>query len=1223
MVILAGYDAGNEDVPAVYEDILKYAEKEVKKGAHVNPLFKGVDPSKFTLPIRGVPCVAYQMMNWLESDGIQHLTIAGADDVRKVYERFVKFYSAEIEARGKTHSFAEMGPSFTANLRKGVELVPDKGEQVVVGFGDTPLIDMERIAHHPHRHVVDWIAAVNSRGRMLHDGGKNYHFDGLHEGVYEPVKEANAYSYFPDVERIPWGLLQALYDSRKSMAEAGSRSKFGILMEMLFAPQRRLYTYIDSFQGLGRVAVGAVPYQIKRRFLKLQVPQLTLPLNHSEHVVDVRVNWTSSLFPNHSDPGGVLDIDGVFDLAIAKGVMEETSHPELVYPHWEKLAPFAEHLAQTNGELPALTGTAERINRLYERLRQSLLEKGHPPELLRNKGFCEIPPLLADGQMNPAFMELVLPPREFQFYRLGFEAYQRRGEHAKSLIEEFQSRIEATQAPGEGVNPKVEALIWRTLNGGILHGDPDLYRSMIIEWNFGQFDNAMRDEAAKEFGVGSPEAGALERYLDSAHQGNVDSPLRRVCLGLKAVDVLRRSLAHLSPEELRTLYPNLVEALDNAGEAIPSQYRRLRGYFSHAQTTADRAYVRQVGESPPPYRRRGLPRLYAVHSNNRPAVRTDARGEELRVDSAAMLPQDVADLARRLNIMPSRVPHLIAAAAGADSPKRLQNIVGWRLTPKRLLAWAQDKEGRAYLKARGGIFEDNFRNRVREGGPGLAAGIASLLGAENLADILGLDAQGHSQERFMFVVGLSHLANKAMASVNEVVVNRSLGQPFHFVTTRAVSAGGEAALQYTFEAQANAGRALAASLARNFHLQGTWPRIGVNILKGTATLPFRTCWGMGPGLMSAALVDRTIGNWFFDESPKAREWLHFGSFFLPDVYRIAVGNRGPMLFRGGLMRGASRAFAAGSIADMVFLGGMRVKYGSEGSAAQNAVFAQANELRDADRGWWSRTLDGAFEMVAPAFSAYWDSVEFKGLNLKPNGYQEKARKELRDFSRTTADNTRGFLQRALILGAGDEALTPAFYTQVDYGFLRGDNILSDQRTHDGRILPVEAVLQQLSDPEIHRRVMVEMNPDQQIAYIRRQFRGHRLSRTDAEAILNHITLHRLRSDVAQLESLPLPENRELQELFDGRGKLRETGKEGLGKFAFGASTSEEEILGMRRVGLATRILKLRGESPQSKELQNFERVGRQLQLLDAEGRFSDAELEAQARAQIDPSSSAA
>jgi hypothetical protein len=50
---------------------------------------------------------------------------------------------------------------------------------------------------------------------------------------------------------------------------------------------------------------------------------------------------------------------------------------------------------------------------------------------------------------------------------------------------------------------------------------------------------------------------------------------------------------------------------------------------------------------------------------------------------------------------------------------------------------------------------------------------------------------------------------------------------------------------------------------------------------------------------------------------------------------------------------------------------------------------------------------------------------------------------------------------------------------------------------------------------------------------------------------------------------------------------------------------------------------LRGESPQSKELQNFERVGRQLQLLDAEGRFSDAELEAQARAQIDPSSSAA
>lgn len=1219
-VNLNGYDPGNESVPSVYnDDILKGARGELRKGAAVNPLFRGVEPSKFTLPVRGVPSLGYQMMNWLESAGMQHLTIVGAPDTEILYNRFLEHYAADIAARGKTSNFVPMGKSFSQNLRLGLENVPFTNEPAVVGFGDNPLIDMERIVHHPHRWVVDWIVATNSRSRMMHDSGKNYHVDGVNEGIHDPVKEGNAYTYSADVNRVPWHLLQAIFDSRKSMTEAGGRGKVSIIWEMLFdvpfrAPQwRRAATYIDSIHAFGKMIGEAIPYQISRRLLGRKVPQAALNVGMSEHVLDVRLDWTASLAPNHTDAGGVLDIDGVLDLAVAKGLMEGTDHPERIYPHWEKLSTFADALRGAEGELPALTGTAERVNNLYDRLRESFLSEGFSEELLRSKGFSkDTPPMLADGSMNPAWMDLVLPEREFQFYRAGFEAYHRRGDHAKNLMAEFTARIQSTRPAGDPLDSRIEKVIWDTLNQ-----DPERSRAMLIEWNFGRIENSLRDAAAKRFGVGSAEATRLESYLADSTTGNADTPLRRVFLGMKASDVLRRYSAHVSPEEFRNLYPTLVEALHDAQAAVPGRFRRLRNWLGHDQVTADREFVRKVGESPPPYRGRGLLSLLRPHSNSRAAVRTDKRGNSVSVDSAALLPQDVQDLARRLKIMPSRIPHLMAAAAGADSRDRLGRIVEARLTPERLLAWAQSTEGRSYLEARGSIFQDNFRNRLRESGPGLVVGIASLLGAEKLADLAGLDARNHPQERFMFVVGLSHVANTATSSVGEVLLNRSLAQPFNFVTTRTVSAGGEAALQYTFEARTSFGRAVMSSLARNFALEGGLGRMAWNGLKGTALLPFRTGWGMGPGLMSAAIVDRTIGAGLLSDSPVARQWVHFGSFFLPDAYRIIAGNRGPYIFNNRLMRGASRAFAAGFIADMLFLGGNRVLNGAEGSATLNGMYARASQLHDRNRAWWARPIVGAMGMMAPSLTAYIDSHEIDGLSVVPNSYLRSATSELQSFSRNTTDQARDFIRHSLIFGTGDESLSPSYYASVDYSFLRDANSLNDVRSADGRRLPVAEVMEQLGDPAVYRRVIEGMSPDEQVAYIQRQFRGHSLSRGDVETILGRITLHRLRADIAQFENFVLPENAELHGMFDGQGRLREGRESELSRFAFGPEApSAEQILAMRRTALAIRLVRLESEAPDSAELTAVRRVAQSAGLTDGAGRFRDAELEAEARAQL-------
>lgn len=1277
MVILAGYDAGGEERPEVFREIVRYAEGEISKGAIPNPLFRGIEPSKFTIPVRGVPSLAFQLMNGLMSPSIEHIVVVGTPDTEVVFNRFLQFYAEDIAARGKRFHFEPQGKTMTEGLRAGLRASPFHNEPVVTGFGDNPLIDMERIANHPERRLVDWIVATNSRSRLQHDGAKNYHVDGQHEGLSDPVKEGNAYSYPGDPSRVPWDLLQAIFDSRKSMADGG-RGKMSIIIETLHG--RMGARYFDFLAAISRAipirGVRYLPYlaylpmllpptdsnvflwdfarrsirqQVDRIFLRRRVPPAAMAQELAERLLESRLNWKSSLAPNHSDPGGVLDVDGVLDLAIAKGVLEGTDRPERVYPHWDKLAPFAEAIRADRDRLPSLEGTPQRVNSLYQRIREALLEKGYSDELLRSKGFNpEVPPMLEDGSINPRYLETVFPGGQFQYFRQAWEAYNRRGEHASGLETAFHERVEATRPVDTSLRQVdlVERFIFSQLNA-----DPERSRSLLIEWDSGRLRDSLLNAGRARRGADSPFVENLQRYLEASTSGNQDTALRRVLTGFHAVDVLRRGTANLAPEEFRSVYPQLVEAVHDARRAVPAGSSRLAGYFDHAQTTADREFVRKVGESPPPYRSRGLLGRYLPHTNARSAVEREraprapsgsatatpvpesgpsevrageansgvrtvgsVSGEILRVDSPAFLQSDLAQFARRLGIMPSRIPHLVAAASGAESRAELGRIVSERMTVERLREWVQSPQGERFMSERGEAFRDTFHNRLREGGPGLAVGLISLLGAEQLADIVGLDARNHPHERFMFVVGLSHLTGVGAGAINEVFLNRSLGQAFGFVETRAVAAGGEAAVQFTYEARGSLGRALFDSLTRNYGLSGGLTRMTFNGARGLVTMPFRAAWGMGPGLMASAIVDRTIGSQFAEGST-ARHAIRFGSFFLPDIYRIARGNQAALIFETRPMRWASRAFAAGFIADMAFSGVNRWQHGSSGAATMNMVYQRANELHDRDEGLLRGVVDGAFEMIAPQVSAWWDSVELDGIGFRPNRYQNAAREELRAFSVDTTRRADETLRRHAFFGSGGAGLDPDFYTRVDWGFLRGENRLEDIRLPDGREIPVRDILDQLQDPTVARRFTGD-HPEDQIAYIQRQFRGYRLSRAEVEQALDRISLHALRNDLASLSQFDLPENAAMRGLFDEHGALR-PGQEGaLLRHLFPEhAPAEADILAQRRVSLALRILQARS-SGDAAAAEPYLAVARRIGLADAAGEIVDPAIRARAETEL-------
>ncbi|HKY62902.1 MAG TPA: hypothetical protein VJR29_05720 [bacterium] len=1233
MLILAGYNPGDESRPEVFQDIADYAEAEIGKGAQPNLLIKGNSPSKFTMPVRGVPVIAYRFMDALRSPAVRDVVVVGTPDVGVVLNAFQNHFAEEIASRGKRFIFVDTGPSgggFATNIQAGLDALPNHGEIAILSYGDTPRVDIHNIAYHPWRHSMDYIFGANGRDMVLDFMGMNAHYQGNMDGVGYPLKEGNVQA----LRILPPGLFQEMFDNRKSV-RTGPGQKAAIFLRYLLSRP-----YHPNILNVPHMIVDAVANSVENLALRAngaRPPWVAASVDLAEQAMDTRLRWAADFRPTHLDMGGLVDVDGIRDYVVAEALAFQHNHP-----HWEELHRFAQEALQPrSGELPALDGTPQRINALYMRVRETLLQReaerpteeklGITDETLRRMGFDpDVLPFREDGALNQEWLNRTVPPAEIERYRRAFAAYDNRVNHAVELQTEFFRRFQQSQPYDADlrVPSKIQNFVRRELNV-----DPERYRGLILEWDYSRLEEAVVRRAQARFGEFGPEVEQVRTYFRQSTTDNLDTPLRRQLHGFKAVDVLRRYQSFLSPSEFQRIYPTLVETLHNARETLGgNRYAQpwngglvkdgrffLRGFFEQAQTTADEIYVRRVGESPPEYRNRGLVASRFPHSNDRAPIVEDSRGDVRRVDSPVYFQQDVNLLARRLRIMPSRVPHLVAAASMASNGGTLLGISSERMSFDRLLAWTQSSEGQAHLRNNPNRYADNLRNRFIEGGPGLTVGVAGMLGAEYLATEIGLDQRTRPHERFMFVTGASHLLNQGTSAVSEVLINRSLGTSFNYVTTRTVQAGGGLALQYGFEARPGLGRALTASLGRSFALEGSGARMAFNGVRGLAAMPFRAAWGMGPGLMSSAIVDRTIGQ-AFEEGSTARHVVRMGSFFLPDVYRIALGNRGPAIFSSRGMRVASRAFAAGFIADMMFAGANRLYHGGEGSARMSMIYQRANQLHDADESFLRRPIDGVFEMVAPQIASWWDSVELTGSGFVPNRHRIQAEGEIRAFSLHTSQATDETLRHSLLFGGQGEELTPEFYSRVDWSSLRGESRLPEVRRIEGRELPVALIAEHLADPAVRRRLGGEgRDASDPVAYIQNQFRGYDLSRSEVEHALSEIRLHTVRRDLASLNQMQLPENAELGRIFDEHGSLR-AGQEHalLGRVFQSSEVDETALLRNRRLGLACRVLEARRHDPAA--VSPYLAVAQRIGLADSEGNILDAEIRSQAEAQLGASS---
>jgi len=369
---------------------------------------------------------------------------------------------------------------------------------------------------------------------------------------------------------------------------------------------------------------------------------------------------------------------------------------------------------------------------------------------------------------------------------------------------------------------------------------------------------------------------------------------------------------------------------------------------------------------------------------------------------------------------------------------------------------------------------------------------------------------------------------------------------------------------------------------------------------------------LGAGLLTSALVDATLGQMYAEGSAERRA-LRVGGFFLPEVYRMAFGNRALAVAETraatGFARWGGRAMAVGFYADGAHMIWNHLTRSNAETGRDNLIYRRANQLEDAQRHPLVWALHGAAELIAPSLTErYWVS----------GSYVDQARQEIQAQAATTGEGARSLLRHSLLLGPTGPATDASFYRELNFDWLRGENVLRNIRRPDGSELPVADVAEQFSDPAIYERVIVNGTPDQQVAYIQRQFRGYNLSVADVQEILARISLHHARRSLQDLQYTAGPELRAFADCFDGSGALRAGSESALLAQVFpGQEINADQVLALRRVALARRILELQSADPAGAELASYVRVAREIGLAGEDGRLIDAEETRLAQATLD------
>ena len=543
-------------------------------------------------------------------------------------------------------------------------------------------------------------------------------------------------------------------------------------------------------------------------------------------------------------------------------------------------------------------------------------------------------------------------------------------------------------------------------------------------------------------------------------------------------------------------------------------------------------------------------------------------------------------LSRELGILESRIPHLLAKASGATTSAELANLVNERFTMPKLTQWLLSEPGTTWIRANHRELADIWQNRLAESGPGMLLALVGLLTAHELADIIGLDPVTQKEERFLFMVASGYGAEQIGRGIPEVLSQRGLrtslevGNLFQFVRTRANLAGGM--VQYTLEARGTLGKALLDRL------------LGLSVRPGTGNVLWRgttavaTCTGnamgalfdgMGIGLAWGWLADTSVGNLFFKDDPKAREWLKLGGFTIPYLYKNFASGQRVRILEGRLAKWTGRIFATGLVADLGYGWFKRARDGNNAAAYDTSVTMRAWQ-RKQERGS-EPAVAGAIKDLAPHIISDLaipkQDADYQAVVAEDKAWALEVQTAYFDYVRTQLLNGE-----------------IADVERIDLSFLSSPLRLSSREA---------AYLEFLNQ---HADTFANLNPMDQVARFNQAFPHEPMGLKSFNRLRSQQMAKQLQTALQAMASLPTPETDWVREHCEKDGRVKAGHEASMVALSLGTDKPwQKELLEARRVMLAMDLMEnpLPLQNPQGKKRAQAYALG----LVNAQGQFIPSE----------------
>ena len=380
-IIGASYnDSGS--LAAVENKIDNKAHEELSSTGISNHYFlRSADDSnslRYSYSLRGIPIVAYSMMNFLKSSA-KKICVVGGDNEQKVFEHFIDYFNAKDR-----FVFAHEGYewSFANSLKKGKAAI-EAGEDELVLFnaGDLPHgFGLDSVLKDNDAKRFDYVIDLNCReriyGRMNFNGNKcaynrRWHLPLNSRGEPIVIKETNLYLFTLDdafIEKI-----DILFSARKTYDdEAGGKGQQkGGRIKLIGNILKKPKFWINQLASPSPLTYLLLRGTAKYTGLKHR-PHIIRP-GHLSDLATLFLGRKTKIKAKHNNWGFLADIDSAEDLMFNECLMM-ADDPSKIYPYWNELKGFGDSLREVG--IPIVNDFPEYLNEWFSRF--SLLKDNVP-----------------------------------------------------------------------------------------------------------------------------------------------------------------------------------------------------------------------------------------------------------------------------------------------------------------------------------------------------------------------------------------------------------------------------------------------------------------------------------------------------------------------------------------------------------------------------------------------------------------------------------------------------------------------------------------------------------------------------------------------------------------------------------------------------------------------------------------------------------------------------